>query len=138
MKNELLAKIEQLGGMSKDYDILVSIDDFFQGNTIEYSFAANACSTDFNVSEFYNIFKKINNLDTVQDMWILITDMDEEWPYSDTALIALSNDIQEANIKEWLGNGCPSEIRELNLSCESSIHIPYLRDGYKLLSLWWD
>ncbi|WP_160680566.1 hypothetical protein [Clostridium sp. C8-1-8] len=138
MKNKLLDKIEQLGGMNSTHDILVSIDDFFEGNTIEYSFAANACDTDFNVNEFYNIFKKIKDFDTVQDIWIMITDVDEEWPYSDTAFIALNNIIQESDINEWLGKGYPSEIREVNLKDEPSIPIPYLKDGYKLLSLWWD
>ncbi|GFZ30401.1 hypothetical protein CSC2_09270 [Clostridium zeae] len=123
--------------MESDIDILVSIEDFFEGNTIEYSFAANACDEDFNVNEFYVAFKKIKSLDNVQDIWIMITDIDEQWPYSDTALIAVSSDIEEACVNECFGQ-VPPEVRELNLTDEPSLPIPYLNDGYKLLSLWWD
>ena len=138
MKNELLEKIEQLGGIKSDFNILVSIADFFDGNMVEGSFAANACDIDFDANEFYFTFKQIKALNNIQDVWIMITDIDEEWPYSDTALIAVSKDTSEEDVNKWFGKGFPSEIREVNLKKEKSIHIPYLKDGYKLLSLWWD
>ncbi|MBU5484350.1 hypothetical protein KQI86_08415 [Clostridium sp. MSJ-11] len=105
-----MEKIEQLGGMKSDFDI----------------------------NEFYLIFKQIKALNNVQDVWITITDIDEEWLYSDTALIAVSKDTSEEDVNKWFGKGFPSEIREVNLEKEKSIHIPYLKDDYKLLSLWWD
>lgn len=138
MKEKLLEKIEQLGGMKSNIDILVSIEDFFEGNNLDGSFAANACDIDFDINEFYSAFKKIKSMYNVQDVWIMITDIDEEWPYSDTALIAISTDINIEDISNLFGKGFPSEIREVDLENEKSIRVPNLKADYKLLCLWWD
>jgi len=138
MKEELINKIDQLGGMSSKFDILVSIDDFFEANDICGSFAANACDTNLDVKEFYSIFKMIEAMDKVQEVWIMITDIDEEWPYSDTALIALSSEISNEEVNKWFGDGFPNEIQVLDIEKEKTICIPNLKEGYKLLYLWWD
>lgn len=114
-----------------DNDQKIYIEDFFEGNHVQGSFAANACSDEIDVEEFYKIFKDIKNKENVKELYIEICDVDieEEWPYSDTAFIVTSANEEEIN--NWFGDVCPSEINE-------HVSLKELEDGYKLYCLWWD
>lgn len=122
-KKSLLNKI--------DNDEQISIEDFFEGNYVQGSFAANACTNEIDVEEFYKIFKDIKTKENVKELYIEICDVgvEEEWPYSDTAFIVTSANEEEIN--NWFGDAYPSEINE-------HVSLKELEDGYKLYCLWWD
>lgn len=138
MKEDLFSKIEQLGGMDKDFHILVSVDDFFKDNNVQGSFAANACEVDFDFKEFSLKFKEMEGMSTVQGVWIDIIDIDDDWAYSDTALVAIDASISDEAISNLFSKGAPSEISEVDFDYKQVYRIPSLMDGYKLLLLWWD
>lgn len=122
-KKSLLKKIEN--------DEKISVKDFFEGNYVEGSFATNACTNEFDVREFYDVFKEIEKKENVKEVYIEICDIDieEEWPYSDTAFVVTTADEEE--IKDWFKDAFPSEIDE-------HVSIKKLENGYKLYCLWWD
>lgn len=135
MKKENLLEI--INKRSKIHDsVLVSVKEFFEDNNNEYSFAANVCNNNINVFSFYKIFNMLSTLESVQDVWILITDIDEEWPYSDTVYI--SSSLKQNEINNIFGDAFPSEINEVDSNDEISDQIQNLKDGYKLYCLWWD
>ena len=86
MAKENLLKIIDERNKSHD-SVLVSVEEFFKENNNESSFAANACGDEINIFTFYKIFIRINELENTQNIWILIVDIDEDWPYSDTVFI---------------------------------------------------
>lgn len=138
VKKDLLEKIEKQGGFRPPYnrDILVSVEDFFEDNNVIGSFAANACTKNLDVHEFYEILKNIKTKENVQDIWIVICDIDEEWPYSDT--IYISTTASGDDIYEWFGDGFPSEVWEVNSKENILTEIPQLRTEFKLFGVWWD
>ena len=122
-KKSLLNKIEN--------NERISVKDFFNGNYVQGSFAANACTDEIDVREFCEIFKEIEKKENVKEVYIEICDVnvEEEWPYSDTAFVVTT--ANEDEIKAWFKDAFPSEIDE-NVSVEK------LESGYKLYCLWWD
>ncbi|MFZ5987727.1 MAG: hypothetical protein ACOYWZ_11460 [Bacillota bacterium] len=115
---------------------MVSIDDFFDGNNDKGSFAANACTKDIDVNEFYLIFKRIMAEENVEDIWILINDIEDECAYSDTAFISTNADKKQ--IYQWFGEAFPSDVGEVDHNDKVYERISPLREGYKLFNLWWD
>ena len=109
----------------------ISVKDFFEGNYVQGSFAANACTDEIDVREFFDIFKEIEKKDNVKEVYIEICDagIEEEWPYSDTAFVVTT--ANEEEIRDWFKEAFPSEIDE-------HVSIEKLEDGYKLYCLWWD
>lgn len=140
LKEDLLLKIEEQGGVGHPYDnnVIVDIEDFFEGNYVEESFAANACTENIDVREFYRIFKDIKLKSNVQDIKILIYSIeeDEDWPYSDTAFILTSASKKE--VYDWFGDAFPSDIGEDDGKGKGLERLPKLKEGYKLYYLWWD
>ena len=122
-KRALLNKIEN--------NERISVNDFFEGNYVKGSFASNACTDEFDVKEFYAIFKEIEKKENVKEVYIEIADVDveEEWPYSDTAFVVTT--ANEEEIESWFKEASPSEIDE-------HISIEKLKDSYKLYCLWWN
>lgn len=138
MKKDLLEKIEKQGGFKPPYsrDILVSIEDFFEGNNVVGSFAANACTENLDVHEFYKILKGIKLKENVLEVWIVICDIDEEWPYSDT--IYISTTANEDGIYEWFRDGFPSEVWQINSKECEVIQTSELKNGFRVFGVWWD
>ncbi len=138
VKKDLLEKIEKQGGLNSPYskDILVSVEDFFEGNNVLGSFAANACTENLDVHEFYEILKNIKLKENVQDVWIVICDIDEEWPYSDT--IYISANANEGIIYKWFGDGFPSEVWKIDCKENILTEIPEIENGFKVFGVWWD
>lgn len=138
MKKDLLEKIEKQGGFKPPYsrDILVSIEDFFEGNNAAGSFAANACTENLDVHEFYEILKDIKLKENVFEVWIVICDIDEEWPYSDT--IYISTTANEDDIYKWFGDGFPSEVWQVDCKECALIQTSELKNGFRVFGAWWD
>ena len=47
----------------------ISVNDFFEGNYVKGSFSSNACTDEFDVKEFYAIFKEIEKKENVKEVY---------------------------------------------------------------------
>lgn len=99
------------------------------------SFAANACTENYDINEFHIAFSKLLERDDVQAIWISLYSFDEDeyWPYSDTAFI--STTLPESFLNEYFGEVFPSEI-----TCIDEIDVSFgtINEDFKLYMLWWD
>jgi len=116
--------------------VLVSIEEFFNDNSNRWSFATNACNKEIDVFVFHRIFKELFELESTQNLWILIVDIDEDWPYSDTAFI--STRLNADKLNDILDEVAPSEVSEVPQDNEIRKQITDIQEGYKLYCLWWD
>lgn len=89
---------------------LVDCIDFFDGNHVFGSFAANACTPQFDIDDFRKAFENLLARDDVQRIWIDLYsfDNDEDWPYADTAYISTS--LSKKFFESHFGEGFPSEV----------------------------
>lgn len=140
MKDVLMKRIAEQVDLGSRWErpVLVSVDEFFNGNDVLGSFAANACTEEIDVCQFHDIFKEIENRDDVRGVWIEIVDIDDndEWPYSDTGYLITS--ASESEINTWFGEGFPSDIRLVSDDEEVRNYIVINESGFNLYSLWWD
>jgi len=136
LKDNLFKKLEEYNWLRKpfmEYPI-VSVQDFFEENTVKGSFAANVCSKELDDKEFKKAFTELLENKDIQNIWVSLYDYDEEigWPYSDTIFIATS--LESDYFKKYFGELCPSEITEN----EKNEIFGKIKEGNKLLCLWWD
>lgn len=133
-KVKLLNKIESLG--FPENEILVTLEDFFEGNNDRTSIGVNILENQPSPQEFYIELKKIRNLDNVQDVLVRIQDIeDTDWPFTDTIYIISSLSFEEikSNLKELQ----PDEIYE-DWMYSIPINAPEIEYGNKVFSVWWD
>lgn len=146
---KLLSKITSLGATHVDElnNIVVTLEDFFEGNRTKHSIAANVTPDPpyDTASAWYERLKSIRATHGVKDVLVAIymIEPDEDgcvrsWPYADTIWIYSSLDQDE--IEELLAPLEPDEIREGSPE-DSEYPVSPPRPpspGVKAYWVWWD
>ena len=137
-KKELLNKINRLRGNDPGREIVVSLEDFFNGNNDLSSIGANLADEQPSIEKFYSHLKDIRSRTDVQDVLVRIYDAPDEnneWASTDTVylLTSLSKD-EAARLFSPLK---PTEIHEGWMYGHPK-GSPALKNGIKPFSIWWD
>ncbi len=127
---------------------LVTLEEFFPGNTIDKSIAANLTPHP-GLKRFRDVLKRIRAKDTVQDVLILITDRpmtpetddadfeDDDWPYSDAVFVLTSS--SPAEVEKWAVKLQPDSVTVAQWdNNQPPKDAPELQPGMQLIRLWWD
>ena len=129
-------------------DPVVRLEDFFDGNGDEYSFAPNAVDTGRPTLErCLRILRDIRARSDVQDVLVAVRrplDLDGgtgRWPRSDTLFVVTKRDA--AAVEAWAQALVPDEVTDLGASWSTdSIATPFsaplLGAGARVHRLWWD
>ena len=139
MRKKLVEKIVAQGILDSNikYAPLVTLEDFFEGNTDEGSIGCNL-STHPGATTFYKVLLEIRSKPTVLDVLVEVTDLEEEeefWPFSERVYILTSARIED--IAEWTIQLEPTEI-DIGYVFEKPPLAPILNEGYKVVAVWWD
>jgi hypothetical protein len=139
-RNKLVAKYDLLNPNIKQ-PILLTVDEFFDGNDDEASIAPNL-SVKPRMTEYYSILKKIvDNPKTIaafaEIKEVMIYDgklNDNEWFYSD--IIYFVGDLTKEEIKAATKSLMPDEVE-----CDNEDRIKMLNEKYadkNVVYVWWD
>ena len=133
-KDKLFEKIESLG--YPDNEILVMLEDFFEGNNDYGSIGVNLYPNQPSPSDFYSKFKEIRQLDSVDNIYVRIADtVDGDWAYTDAVYIVTTLSIPD--LQKLLTDLQPDEIYE-DWMYGKPINAPDLTNDFKVYSAWWD
>ena len=133
-KDKLFEKIESLG--YPDNEILVTLEDFFEGNDDYGSIGVNLYPHQPSPSDFYSKFKEIRQLDSVDNIYVRIADTkDGDWAYTDAVYIVTTLTIPD--LQKLLTDLQPDEIYE-DWMYGKPKNAPDLTNNFKVYSAWWD
>jgi hypothetical protein len=133
-RENLIQKIQTLG--FPDNEIIVTIEDFFEGNDDFGSIGCNIYPDQPSLSDFYKRFKGIKQNESVDNIYIRIADIDDGiWPFTDTVYVISNLKIDQ--IKELLVDLRPDEVYE-DWMYGKPINAPELRPDMKVYSIFWD
>jgi len=114
---------------------LLTVDEFFQGNTVVGSIGCNLGSAPA-PDEFHSLFRAMAQRPEVKDIRIQITAFDDpEWPFSDTVYIMTSATPEQ--VMAWF----PEHLRpdETWAGFADRPYEPYqLPSGVQAVACWWD
>lgn len=122
--------------------ILVTIDEFFDGNNDEASIAPNL-DIKPKVSEYYRILKKLAESDKVTDAFVEINEVmiyddgklnDKEWFFAD--VIYFIGDIDKDEVREATKTLHPDEVDYDREGRIENINRKY--KGKNVVRVWWD
>lgn len=135
---QLREKIKQQEAEGGDNPI-VSLDDFFIGNEDIGSIGCNL-SPPLTQGIFYQNLKDICSRPDVEEIWIEITDLEEDnpdpltWPFSDKIFIVTS--ASQPEVARWLEPLQPDEVDSFYIN--SRLKSTELEAGTKIYRAWWD
>lgn len=138
MRKQLEEKIYAQGYPDAKTAPIVSLEDFFEGNTDEGSIGCNLLEHP-GIETFYNVLLKIREQENVQDVFIEIMDIEEDddyWAFSERLYILTS--VDQETVEKWVSELEPSEIDDQGYVFGKPPLAPELKDGYMVFSLWWD
>ncbi|MFM9965605.1 MAG: hypothetical protein ACKV2Q_30840 [Planctomycetaceae bacterium] len=144
----LLRTLEERYGEEGAESPVVTIDEFFPGNTVDQSIAANL-SPHPGLKVFRDVLKRIRGKETVQDVLIVIGDSpmlpetddgdfeDDDWPYSDEVYVLTSS--SPAEVEKWTAKLQPDTVSLTHWrNNQPPKGAPDLQPGMQLIRLWWD
>lgn len=145
----LIAKMAELGAVTVDdvHDILVSLEDFFDGNRFRYSIAANADpEPPYDTAEaWYELLKRIRNTDGIDNVLVAISMIEPYeggrvgmWPYADTIWIYSSLDRHA--VASLVAPIEPDEVRDASMNDPNWDVTPPVApaEGVRPYWVWWD
>lgn len=133
-KEKLIEKIHSFG--YPENEIVVSLDDFFDGNNDPASIGPNIHTDQPSPQEFYQKLSELKNSEKVEEILIRIQDVEDlDWPFTDTVYVISKLSLQE--LKSQLTDLQPDEIYE-EWMYGKPINAPEIKDGYSISSVWWD
>ncbi len=133
----LIAKVEAQGAPTSDHEVVVSLEDFFDGNDDPGSIGANLGDKHPSIAEFYRILKDIRSKSEVQDVLVRVCEYDDPdaWAYTDAAYIISSATTDQ--IREWVSALIPDEVVDEWMYGKPDA-APEVQAGMTAYSLWWD
>lgn len=137
MRKKLEEKIYAQGYPDTKIPPIVSLEDFFEGNSDDSSIGCNLLEHP-GIKTFYDVLQNIRNKENVQDVFIEIMELeenDENWAFSERIYI-LTNAKKE-EVEKWVEILKPSEVDE-GYAFGKPPTAPKLHSGYKVYSVWWD
>ena len=137
---KLKARINRNGDVN-DPDVprpIVTLEEFFEGNSEYGSIGYNFYPDQPAPSEFYEVFKQIRERPDVADVLVEVSqqEMRDEWPSTDTVWILTSASLQEVAL--WLGERFQAD--ELwdgwtDHLVREPVDVPL---SYRPVGVWWD
>jgi hypothetical protein len=136
-REKLVAKIEQQTVSRGSIEIVVALEDFFNGNDDLGSIGCNLGSEQPPVTEFYGVLKNVRSRPEVQDVLVRICDYSDptSWPFSDTIYIIAHTDL--ATVREWVAPLLPDEVYAEWMYGKPHA-APALDSAMTPYSAWWD
>lgn len=132
-KEKLIEKINSLGFPGNE--IVVTIDEFFEGNNDPGSIGVNIYPNQPTPNDFYNKFKELKALNTIDDIYVRISDLEGEWPYTDTVYVITT--LNKDELAKLLSPLQPDEIYK-GWMYKKPINAPKVLKGFSVYSVWWD
>jgi hypothetical protein len=133
-KDKLLEKIHSLG--YPDNEILVTLEDFFEGNDDYGSIGVNLYPNQPSPSDFYSKLKEIKKLDSIDNVYVRIADIENlEWVYTDAVYVVTT--LSKAELTVLLSDLKPNEIHEDWLYGKPT-NTPKIPNGFVVYTVWWD
>jgi hypothetical protein len=133
-KERIFKKIESLG--FPDKEIVVSLDDFFDGNDDYASIGPNIYENQPSPQEFYDTFKELIVSKDADEILVRISDVEGlDWPFTDVVYIISSQPLDD--IKEKVTHLQPDEIYD-GWMYGKPVNAGDVPSGKKVYSLWWD
>ena len=131
----LIKKVKNLG--FPDNEIVVTLEDFFDGNSEEGSIGPNIYPNQPSPEEFYNELNALKSSGTVDDIYVRIADIEDPpgWPYTDA--IYIISDLSKDKLSNKLKKLYPDEIYE-GWMYGKPVNSPIIKTGLKVYSVWWD
>lgn len=141
-RNKLIDKYDLMNFHTDTIPKLVSVDDFFEGNSDEGSIAPNLTEKP-SISEFYKVLKQLETEKSIRKIRIRICDVniyednklnDYEWPFTEYIYFATNLSVEE--LKQKTKIILPDEINiETDTTIIKSMNI---NPEEKLIYIWWD
>lgn len=139
MRTKLMKKIIEQGILDPKvkYAPIVSLEEFFEENSDESSIGCNLLEHP-GIDTFYKVLHGIRSKPDVQDVFVEITDYEEDeeyWPFSERVYILTSAALEE--VEGWTVPLEPDEVDE-GYAFEKNPSAPELLKGHHVISIWWD
>ncbi|WP_053366253.1 hypothetical protein [Bacillus sp. FJAT-27245] len=137
MREKLVENIYSQGYPEEETAPIVTLEDFFEGNSDESSIGCNLMEHP-GIETFYGVLRNIREKDNVQDVFVEIMELEddeEDWPFSERIYILTNAEIEL--VEDWVKILEPSELDE-GYAFGQPPFAPELFDGYKVYSVWWD
>ncbi len=134
-RDELVAKIASQN--LPPGEVVVTLEDFFLGNTDRGSIGCNLGADQPEISEFYDVLLEIRSKPEVQDVLVRIYEYDDpsSWPFTDTVYILTSARMQQ--VREWVAPLKPDEVYA-EWMYGAPPKAPRLASNMIPYSVWWD
>jgi hypothetical protein len=118
-------------------EVIVSLEDFFVGNSDRGSIGCNLGDRQPAISEFYSTLRGLRAKSEVQDILVRIYDYDNapSWPYTDTVYIIASATLDQ--VQRWIAPLKPDEVHT-GWMYGAPPKAPSLGSGMVPYSVWWD
>ena len=136
-RDKLIAKIKAQTHPSELREIVVSLDDFFTGNSDPGSIGVNLGPDQRAIAEFHRVLRDIREKQNVQDVLVRIYEYDDpaSWPYTDTVYIITSAPL--TTVQEWVKPLLPDEVYAEWMYGKPPA-APEVQSGMTPYSVWWD
>lgn len=138
-RDDLMAKIEAQASASDNEfpEIVVGLDDFFEGNDDLGSIGCNLGEQQPTIAEFYRVLSEIRSNPEVQDVLVRIYDYSDpdSWPFTDTVYILTSAPVEQ--VKQWVAPLLPDEVNT-DWMYGKPATAPDVQSGITPYSVWWD
>ena len=118
--------------------LLVSLDEFFDGNDDEGSIGCNLLEHP-GIAYFRTVLESLRSREDIEAVYIMISEVDpggDCWPYSDTVCIFGRADIDE--VSELLGPLQPNEVEKRGRFFDSFARQFKGMHASPLVTAWWD
>jgi len=145
VRMQLIEKIRKQGNLNdpKAPPILVTLEDFFDGNDDVGSITANLTDSP-GPQRFCEVLKGIRSKPGVEDVLVRIrmVESDDSWPYSDTIYVLTTAKSEE--VKAWVKELRPDEVYDSTargLVPDWPPDMPFPRPlsaGVRIVYVWWD
>ena len=136
---KLIDRLKALGFGATDHEPLVTLEEFFEGNTDYGSIGCNLTKHP-GPQAFYLVLKTIRSKPGVQDVVVQVTDLnegdDEFWPFSDRVYVFAEATPEQ--VSNWVVDLQPEPVEEGFGDFGTPPNAPALGPGVRVFTVWWD
>jgi hypothetical protein len=136
LKKKLEALIYTQGYPDNETAPIVSVADFFNGNSDESSIGCNLMEHP-GLQHFNEVLLTIRNKEEVQEVFVEIMELEDESDWAFSERIYVLTRAHQEEVEKWVESLHPSEIDIGYQYGEPSV-APPLFPGYQVYSIWWD
>lgn len=136
VKSKLESLIYSQGYPDAEVAPIVSVEDFFTGNTYESLIGCNLMKHP-GLQHFYDVLTMVRNKEEVQDVFVEIIELEEGSDLAFSERIYILTSASQGEVEEWVGSLSPSDFDTGYQYGEPTI-APSLLLGYQVYSIWWD